>query len=353
MPETALNNPYSILITRKAAQKYFGKEDVVGETLIIQSFSGGEHSFAVTGVLKDVPENTITHLSTDYKNDLFIPTSNFSFFGRNDFESWSNIFIASYIELRENVSAKDLEQPIKRLIEQNADKLYASNLTVQPVLLSDYHLEKENGIVKRMLFVLSIAGVFILLMAIINFINIAISSSGTRTKEIGVRKVLGSLRSQLIVQFLAESFILVMISTVLAVAFYPFAKNKFAELVGKDIPELTAFPLYFIFIPVLVIMIVGMLAGIYPAFVLSSLKTVDSLKGKLKSVKENVLLRKSLVGFQFSIALVVLIAAGIVTQQVTHFFGQGLGYNKEYIVSSQVPRDWSPQGCPKNGNSSQ
>jgi putative ABC transport system permease protein len=184
-------------------------------------------------------------------------------------------------------------------------------------------------------------------MAIVNFINIAISSSGNRTREIGVRKVLGGLRSQLIAQFLIESLILVSLATAFAIAFYPFARTAFGSMVGKSIPELNSFPWQFIFIPVLLVLIVALLAGLYPAFVLSSLKAVESLKGKLKTVKENVLLRKSLVGFQFCIALVVLVAATIITQQVNHFFGKGLGYNKEFIVSSQVPRDWSRKGVDK------
>ncbi len=107
------------------------------------------------------------------------------------------------------------------------------------------------------------------------------------------------------------------------------------------------FPLYFIFIPATIVLLIGILAGFYPAFVLSSLKSVDALKGKLKSVKENISLRRSLVGFQFSIALVVLIASTIVNHQVSYFFGQNLGYNKEFIVSAMVPRDWSIKGVRK------
>ena len=345
--KTALNEPYTVVISEDQAIKYFGKTDVVGEVLNIQSFSGGKHDFAITGVLKDPGNNSVTHLNSENNNTFFIPTNTFSYFGRNDFDSWTNIYLPSYVELKPGVTAADLALPIKRLIQQNAPEAIKKNLTIQPVALTEYYLEKDNSLVKRMLITLSFAGLFILLMAIVNFVNIAISSSGTRTKEIGVRKVLGSLRSQLIVQFLAESLILVLIATGFAVMAYPLIKDKFATLVGKDLPALTAFPWSFIFIPVLLIMVVGLLAGLYPAFVLSALKTVDSLKGKLRSVKENVLLRKSLVGFQFCIALVVLIAASIVTQQVMHFFGQGLGYNKDYIVSSQVPRNWSPEGVRK------
>ena len=136
-------------------------------------------------------------------------------------------------------------------------------------------------------------------------------------------------------------------ATILAIIAYPFARPFFGELVGKEIPGLLSFPLYFIFIPAALVLLLGILAGLYPAIILSSLKSADSIKGKLKTIKENVLLRKSLTGFQFCIACIVIIAAFIVSQQVDYFFSQSLGYNKEYIVSSQVPRDWSVAGVRK------
>ena len=133
----------------------------------------------------------------------------------------------------------------------------------------------------------------------------------------------------------------------MAVVAYPFIRPFFGGLVGKEIPMLSSFPVYFIFIPATMVLLVGVLAGLYPAIILSSLKSVDSIKGKLKTIKENVWLRKSLAGFQFSMASIVMIAAFIVSQQVSYFFSQSLGYNKDYIVASQVPRDWSPQGVRK------
>ncbi len=344
---TALNNPYSVVLTEEKAIKFFGKTDVIGETITIQSFSGTRRDFAVTGVLAAMAENSVTYLNENTHNHFFIPTNTFSYFGRFDLDAWANIYIPSYIELREGVTAKDLEKPIKQLIEQNAPDAIKQNLTVNAIALTDYYLQKDNGLVKRMLYALSFVGLFILLMAIVNFVNISISSSSSRTKEIGLRKVLGSLRKQIIFQFLTESVILVLIATLLAVAAYSFAKPFFEALVGKEIPLLSSFPLYFIFIPAAAVLVIGVLAGLYPAFILSTLKSVDSLKGKLKTVKENVLLRKSLVGFQFCIASIVMIAAFIVSQQVSYFFSRNLGYNKEYIVSSQVPRDWSPAGVQK------
>ena len=345
--KTALVNPFSVVITADIAIKYFGKTDVIGETLDIQSFSGGNHNFTVTGVLAYIPENSVTQLNDENHNTIFIPGNSYNYFGRAGFETWANRWAPSYIELKPGITAKDLVEPIKHLLATNAPADIQKNLTVQPIPLTNYYLNKNNRLARRMLYTLSAIGLFILLMAIINFINIAISSAGKRTKEIGVRKVMGGLRSQLIAQFLAESLILVILATALAVLAYPLARKAFGGIVGKEIPSLSSFPLYFIAAPVLLIIVVALLAGSYPAFVLSALKTVDSLKGKLKSVQENILLRKSLVGFQFFIAMLVLIASIIITQQVSYFFSRDLGYNNTFIVSSQVPRDWTPQGARK------
>lgn len=344
---TALNDPYSVVLTEDKAIKYFGKTDVVGETIGIQSFSGGKREFAITGVLKNIPENSVTALNDANHNGVFIPTNTYTYFGRADFESWSNLWLPSYIELKEGISIASLEKPISQLIQNNAPDGIKQNLSVHPVALTDYYLEKDNGLVKKMIYALSFVGLFILLMAVVNFINISISSSSARIKEIGIRKVLGGVRKQIIIQFLTESVILVLLATVLAVAAYPLAKPFFAELAGKEIPGLSSFPLYFILIPLAMILLVGFLAGLYPAIKLSSLKSADSIKGKLKTIKENVVLRKSLTGFQFCIACIVIISAFIVSQQVAYFFKQSPGYNKEYIVSSQVPRDWSVGGVQK------
>ncbi len=341
---TALTQPYSVVITPDIATKYFGRTDVVGETITLQSFSGTQHDFMITGVLKELPENSVTHLNAANHNKLFIPTNTFSYFGRLDFDAWTNIYIPSYVELREGVTAKDLENPIRQLIQQNAPDGIKQNLRIHPVALTDYYLEMNNELVKRMLYILSVVGLFILLMAVVNFINLSIGSSVTRMKEIGVRKVLGSERKDLVVQFLAEAVIVVLLATLLAVAAYNFMQPLFSDVVGKDIPKLSSFPSYTAYILVAFVLIVGIVAGIYPAFVLSSLKSIDSLKGKLRTVRENVVLRKSLIGSQFCIASIVMVSAFIVSQQVSYFFGQSLGYNKEYVVSSQVPRDWSPAG---------
>jgi putative ABC transport system permease protein len=345
--QTALNDPYSVVITEDKAIKYFGRTDVIGELVSIQSFSGGDHAFKITAVLKEPSKNSIMNLTKDYPNSFFVPINAMSYFGRGDVESWGNMSIASFIELKNGITSKDLQKPLQQIMEQNVNADLNKVITVKPVLLTDYYLQQDKGLVKRMLYTLSFVGLFILLMAIVNFINIAVSRSGSRMKEIGIRKVLGGLRKQLILQFLMESTVLVFGATVFAIAAYPFLQSFFKQIVGKELPALTSFPFYFIFLALALILVIGALAGLYPALVLSAMRSADSIKGKFKTGKEKIFLRKSLVGFQFGTALIVLIAAGVVTHQVSYFFSRNLGYNKEYIVSSQVPRDWSEVGVRK------
>ncbi len=189
--QTALNEPYTVAIAENVAIKYFGKTDVVGQAISIQNFSGGNHDFKITAVLKEPATNSVTNLAKDYPSYFFIPMNAMSYFGRLDADSWQNMFIASYVELKDGITAKDLEKPIQQLVDQNVNEQLKKLVTVKPVLLSDYYLQQDKGLVKRMLYTLSFVGLFILLMAIVNFINIAISRSGSRMKEIGIRKSAG------------------------------------------------------------------------------------------------------------------------------------------------------------------
>ncbi len=343
----SLKEPFSVVITKEKAIKYFGKTNVVGEHLTIQSFNGQARNFKVTGVLKDVSENSVTHLLGNENNTFFIPTNTYAFFNRQSFDAWDNTILPSYIELKEGVNPAALELPIKQLLAQNTPTIIKENLVIVPIKLTDYYLQKNNGLVKQMLTTLSLIGLFILLMAIVNFINIAVSSAGSRSREIGVRKLLGGQRRELIAQFLTESLLLVAFSTLLAISAYPFFRPLFSDLIGKEIPRLNAFPVYFLLVIAVFVMVVGILSGLYPAIILSSKKTIDALKGKLNATKSGVQLRKALVSFQFVIALLVLMASIIISQQVTHFFSQGLGYDKEYVLTAQVPRDWTTQGVRK------
>ena len=340
--KTALNDPYSVVITENAAIKYFGKTDVIGQTLTIENFSGSNHDFIICGVMKKNPKNSVTMIADNNNSQIFLPF-NLDFF-RRDVSPWTNKYIVAFVELKDGVTPEELDKPMRRLIKDNAPEQISENLTTYLVPLKKYYLDANNGIIRKLIYTLFSVAIFILLMAVINYINLAISKAGTRTKEIAIRKVLGGIKKQLIFQFLTESAINVFLSTIFAVLIYIIARNYFSSMFGDDIPELTSYPIYFVFLLLALSLIVGLLAGIYPAFILSSLRLVESLKSKFTSMNEKIATRKLLVGFQFATATVVFICSIIISQQISFFFSSELGYNKDYIITAQVPRDWSERG---------
>ncbi|MCO5934247.1 ABC transporter permease [Mucilaginibacter sp. RB4R14] len=341
--KTALNDPFSTVITQEMAIKYFGKTDVVGQSLTIESFTGTKHDFMITGVLDKLKKNSVTNVIDASNSTFFLPSAAAKFLGRS-LDGWNNTAIVGLIELKEGIKPEALTGPMKSLIKRNAPPQIAENLTPYIVPLKTYYL--ESGI-KKMLYTLSSIALFILLMAVINFVNICISRSSQRMKEMGIRKVLGGLRKQLIWQFLIESVLMVLIATLISLMLYALARPFFADLLATDISGLFSFPLYFYVLPVILALMIGLLAGLYPALVLSALKSIDSLKGKLDRVKDNVLFRKSLIAFQFGTAAVVLICAIVISKQINLFFGKSLGYDKDYVVYAQLPRDWSKPGVQK------
>ena len=341
---SALQQPNSIAITEEKANKYFGRTDVLGEILSLDNFLGQKQEYIVTAVLQTLPDNSVNNLLKSQAN-IFIPMGSLK--GRQNAENWNNPYMVSYLELKNNVRKEDLEKPIARLLATHTAGNIKDNLSVYATPLSEFYLNQSNGLARKMIFTLTGVSLFILLMAIVNFINISIGNSSSRLKEIGVRKVLGSLQSQLIKQFLAESFILAGIAMILSAGFYELARPYFADMLGQQIQSsFSLFP-YSLLIVILFTVITALLAGIYPAFILSSLPAIESVKGKLKSVKDNILFRRLLIVFQFSIALFVFSAAALITQQISYFFNKDLGYNKESIIYINAPRDWTVEGVAK------
>jgi putative ABC transport system permease protein len=343
---TALNDPFSVVITEDRAIKYFGKTDVVGQTLSIESFTGQTHDFMITGVLEKLKKNSVTNVIDQSNSTFFLPGAAAKFLGRS-LDGWNNTAIVGLLELKKGVKPGALTGPMQSLIKRNAAPQIAANLTPYLVSLKSFYINDAGGTIKKMLYTLSCIALFILMMAVINFVNICISRSSRRMKEMGIRKVLGGLREQLIWQFLIESVLMVLIATLIALGIYALAKPFFNNLLATEITGLFSFPLYFYAAPVLLALLIGLLAGLYPALVLSSLKSIDSLKGKLDQVKENVLFRKALIGFQFGTAAVVLICAIVISKQINLFFGKSLGYDKDYVIYAQLPRDWSKPGVQK------
>ncbi|WP_431216795.1 ABC transporter permease [Puia sp. P3] len=341
-PRTALVQPFSVVITADKAIKYFGRTDVVGQNLTIENFSGGKTDFRVTGVLPEPSRNSVTWLNEANNNRVFVPVANLDWFGRN--MDWANPHIASYVELQKGVDPAELAGPIQRLVGQNATPEVAANMQVIPVPLTTYYLTGAGGTVQKMLYTLSFAALFILLMAIVNFVNLSVSRSTARMKEIGIRKVLGSLRRQLIGQFLMESIVLAMVAGLLSLVLYLLFRPLFSGMLTREIPSLTELPAMAWPLVAGFTAVTGLLAGLYPALRLSGLASVDSLKGRAGAAESHIILRKGLVGFQFVTATVAVVAAIVISQQIGLFFSDRLGYDREYLVAAQVPRDWTYQG---------
>lgn len=345
---TALKQPNSILISAEQAIKYFGKLDVVGNSLTVESFSGGKQEFMITGVLDKLRHNSITNLTNSGKEQpVLMSFSNANFFGRTQYNSWNNPYIVNYLELQKGVRKEDLEKPLAKLIAANVPTEISENLTAYLVPLKDVYREANSGVVKKTIRTLSLVGVFILLMSIVNFVNISIGASSSRLKEIGVRKVLGSSKQQVLRQFLAESIIISFFSLFISLIFYQILRTSFEKILQKEIISLVAAPPIFFLGAFVLALVIGLLSGAYPAFVLATLPSVDSMKGKLKSVKENVFFRRMLIVSQFAVALFVFGGAAVISKQVNYFFDKDLGYNKSSVFSIKVPRDWSPAGVQK------
>ncbi|WP_276485902.1 ABC transporter permease [Paraflavitalea pollutisoli] len=341
---TALHGPNALVLTESKAQKYFGRTDVLGETLTLQSFAGGKQDFVITGVLRDLPYNTINNF-TNTKNEIFLSEQSLRFFGRYEgFQAWQNAYIINYVKLRKGVQPADLQKPIRQLLTSNTTPDIQANLEVYLTPVSDYYLEMNNGLARRMVYTLSMVALFILVMAVINFINITIGNSTTRLKEIGLRKVMGGSRQQLIGQFLTESVVLALLSVVLALSIYQLAYPFCGKMLGRALPSLTAMPMAAMAIPFATALLIGLLAGSYPALILSQQPSVDSLKGKLKTVKEKVIFRRALIALQFTTAIVVFVGAMVVGRQVDYAFNSSLGYDKAQIITATVPRDWTTTG---------
>ncbi len=340
---TALSNPFSVVIDEQAAMKYFGKKEAVGERLRIRNFAGEQHDFEVTAVTRQASENSIMRLMPSMQTAIFLPMSSEQYFGR-DVNNWQNLWIAGFIELQEGVTPEQLQQPIKKLLEQHADKQIAENLQPQLKPLASYYLDDNQGAIRQLLLVLSLTAAFLIIMAIINFVNLSISQSLTRLKEVGLRKILGSSRKQLIVQLLAEYCLMVCIAGLLALALYPLLAPWFSSVMMKDLPALSALPFSFFVLFFAGNVILGLLAGIYPALKLSSNPVVSAVKNQLNEYGGKHLIRRSLLLLQFAVAVLVLISSVIIARQVDVFINGQLGYNKDYLLTVQVPRDWSEKG---------
>ena len=327
-PATALDNPFSIVLTEKTAKKYFSDlSSALGQS--IQDQQGEE--FKITGVLKDIP------LNSHFLFDALISRNT-----RPGYQSgWGNFGVFTYIQLPEGYALSKMYASLDKVIKEKVNTIFEQfGITVQyelqPIL--DIHLyskiqdEAEDGGDISYVYIFASIAVFMLVIACINYMNLATARSVNRAREVGVRKVMGSQRKQLIAQFISESIVIAVIAMLLSMIMIYALLPAFNSLANKSLPFSFILQGPVILSLVVIVLFVGIVGGSYPAFYLSGFNPVNVLKGKLTARGGSVLFRKFLVVFQFGISIFMLIATLIVFSQLQYMRNKDLGFDKERVV---------------------
>jgi putative ABC transport system permease protein len=331
-PSTSLQKPYQILLTPKLVRKYFSTEN--WDNVIGKSISINQEIYEITGVVEEAPENS--HFKFSAVGSLeSVPE------GRD--ETWKRMTVRVYLQLKENASIQTVEDKIPAVMKahlENYDKLASQGVVLKliPQALTYIHLHSNvesefepNGNVTTVYIFGSVACI-VLLLASVNFVNLVTARSAKRAREVGVRKVLGSAFSQLVWQFTLESIILVFMATVLSLGMVALLRFPFNQVSGKALPfHILLTPEYFSVILLFVILL-GILAGSYPAFFLASFSPAQVLKGKSNAGFKKSNLRNGLVVIQFVISIALITSTLIVQHQLRFMRSKKLGFDKENIV---------------------
>ena len=340
--KTALKEPHSLVITESAARRYFSSLDIIGKTLVVNDTV----NYKITGVIKDMPR--LSH----FNFDLFMPVSELEA-GRNP--SWVNYNFQTYLLLKPGTDVRGFEKQLDAAFQRYLSPQFGTILNVSEsdfrkrgnyiqcslMPLTDIHLYSHlsdelgiNGSIQYV-YIFSAIAILILLIACINFMNLSTASSANRAREVGIRKVLGSLKNNLITQFLVESFAACFLSFVIAIGITALLLSLFNQLAGKEIPLsllLSGPVLLSIF---LLLILVSLISGSYPAFFLSSFQPIKVLKGSLATGFRGSALRNTLVVFQFAVSAILMIGTLVIYSQLKYVRDKDLGFNKEQVLIVQ------------------
>jgi len=337
--QACLAAPYSVVISREMEKKYFPDGDAMNKQLVM----GDTLTFVVTGVMENIPANS--HIQTD----LLVSFSTFQALDPSfSFEDgWGNINIRNYVLLKEGADFQNFAAKTKNIyMDRVGDMLknwgVSAYLIYEPMNKIYLHSKSGNGMgplgsIDRVYLLAGIAA-FVILLACINFINLATARSVYRAKEVGLRKVVGSSRNGLITQFLSESLVLTILSLVLAIGLIAVLMPLFNQLIGKNYQLLSLANLSIIGGIILLVGFVALLAGYYPAWILSAMKPTEVLKGKMQSSSRGIQLRRTLVVFQFVISVALVSGTWIVIDQLSFMQKQDLGFEKDEIIVINASR---------------
>ncbi len=344
---SALSHPNHIVISEKVARQFFDRSDVVGESLTLSTEVNGLKEYLITAVLADLQKKNSVSDFMNSDAQIFLSQESRIDFNLGFQDEW-NTNIITYIKTTPTASAADATRIINQLLSKDAPKEVSEDKTIELNPLNEYYLLTNHGAVQKLIASLSIIVVFIILLAIVNFINISLASSFSRLKEVGVRKVIGGLKNQVVIQFLSESVVLACVSGILSLLLYQVLHRYFGETLGVSLPSLTQLKFSVWVWLIASVVVIGILAGCYPSLYLSGTRTIESLKGKFKSVKGTVFFSRGLVTIQFFIAVFIFTATLIMSEQVGFIMKTDLGYDKSLVmIVSSVPRTWTEEGFSK------
>lgn len=344
-PADALQRPLTVMLSESAARKYFETTDVIGKHLK----GGSRLDFEVTGVYRDFPAQSHWHPTFLV---AFSTLNDSTVYGRRGLErNWGNNAFSTYLLLTEGTDARALESRFPAFLDKHYGPFAIANFGAPPTFVAskvttlflqkveDIHLkshlddELEVGGNINNVYMMGVIGGFIILIACFNFINLSTARATKRSKEVGLRKVVGAFRRQLVVQYLSESALVAILAFLLSLPLSFQALRWLNDFTGKSIALTGASGLPLVAGLLAFAILVGLLAGVYPAFIISSFRPATVLKGNTGSGKGNTAIRKVLVVSQFAISIVLIIATGITTLQLNYLNNRDLGFQKDRVVT--------------------
>ena len=333
-PVSALQDPSSAVITVSTAKKLFGKVDAMGKVFMLNN----THALKVVSIIRDVPHNSSNQF------DIVLPFHLFEM-DNNWLNKWDDNRIHTWIQVKPNVNLASLDDKLKNLFLQKQDE---KNITLFTYPLASLRLYgnfkngKPDGGLIDIIRLISIIGLFVLLIACINFMNLATAQSERRAREVGVRKVLGASRRWIIFQFLSEALLLSFLALLIGILMATLALPYFLQLMGKNfIPDFYSWHIWLILISLA--LSTGLIAGSYPAFWLSHFKPVKVLKKIVTGEKGSGLLRKGLVTFQFMISIFLIIATIVIFKQLDFLQNRPIGYDQQNLIDIEARGDLKNQ----------